>query len=391
MSVKVLQNALAPLVVSNFFGTAVEQPITIAMYAKQSEVPTSGLAAASVVMIGGPADNYYSLEIGYGSGIQFVQAAEKGTGSGGNNSMNVDRVAEWVPAISTSLGTSDTKLYSTDALGAELSSASGNTRSKAAPTDLRLFPAAWGYSDLYVSHVFIYRGSLTPAERQEFYDSGSVSGLTPDAAFDMSIDWATTGGQILDLSGNDRHITPVAGWTYSADNPTLTAAVDYTQRKGSTFDGVTHTLGTITTATLNGVTVFDHVSSQAAGTISFTGAITDEITTSGVVDLVLGDGTSTETYTMQVNVYGVVPSNNPAQKDGAALASLTGVQVRITNGTSLNGVQRFYSATEATDASGNFATYDVSSSVAAAADPVLMQVLTAAGDSITSTETVGLI
>jgi hypothetical protein len=170
----------------------------------------------------------------------------------------------------------------------------------------------------------------------------------------------------------------------------VAAGPDYTQRKGSTFDA-THTLGTITTATLNAVNVFDHVSSQAAGTVSFTGAVTDERTTSGVVDLVLGDGAATETYTVQVNVFGVVPSSNLAQKDGTALTSLTGVQVRITNGTTLNGEQRFYSATQTTDASGNFSTYDVSTSVAAAADPVLMHVLTAAGDSITSTETVVLI
>jgi hypothetical protein len=171
---------------------------------------------------------------------------------------------------------------------------------------------------------------------------------------------------------------------------TISAGPDYTQRKGSTFDA-THTLGTITTATLNAVNVFDHVSSQAAGTISFTGAITDERTTSGVVDLVLGDGAATQTQTVQVNVFGVVPSNNPAQKDGAALASLTGVQIRITAGANLNGTQVYYSGTETTNASGNFSTLDVSTSAAAAADSVRMQVLTAAGDSITSAETVELI
>jgi hypothetical protein len=165
---------------------------------------------------------------------------------------------------------------------------------------------------------------------------------------------------------------------------------DYTQRKGSTFTA-THTMGTITTATLNAVNVFDHVSSQAAGTVSFTGAITDERTTSGVVDLVLGDGAATQTQTVQVNVFGVVPSNNPAQKDGSALASLTGVQIRITAGANLNGTQVYYSGTETTNASGNFSTLDVSTSAAVAADPVRMQVLTAAGDSITSAETVELI
>jgi hypothetical protein len=181
---------------------------------------------------------------------------------------------------------------------------------------------------------------------------------------------------------------------YDIDNfsaNTLAAAgPDYTQRKGSTFTA-NHTLGTITTATLNAVNVFDHVSSQAAGTISFTGSVTDERTTSGVVDLVLGDGAATQTQTVQVNVFGVVPSNNPAQKDGAALASLTGVQIRVTAGANLNGTQVYYSPTQTTDASGNFNTLDVSTSAAVAADPVRMQVLTAAGDSITSAETVGLI
>jgi hypothetical protein len=161
---------------------------------------------------------------------------------------------------------------------------------------------------------------------------------------------------------------------------------DYTQRKGSTFDA-THTLGTITTATLYGAAIT--INSTGAGTVNLTD--TSGITTSGVYNLVLGDGAATQTQTVQVNVFGVVPSNNPAQKDGVALASLTNVQVRITSGTGLNGVQRFYSPTETTDASGNFSTLDLSSSVAADADPVLMHVLTAAGDSIISSETVGLL
>jgi hypothetical protein len=187
----------------------------------------------------------------------------------------------------------------------------------------------------------------------------------------------------LNTTGNAAYIG-VAFPTAGAAGP------DYTQRKGSTFTA-SHTLGTITTATLNAVNVFDHVSTQAAGTISFTGSVTDERTTSGVVDLVLGDGAATQTQTVQVNVFGVVPSNNPAQKDGSALASLTGIQIRITAGANLNGTQVYYSPTETTDASGNFSTLDVSTSAAVAADPVRMQVLTAAGDSITSAETVELI
>jgi hypothetical protein len=161
---------------------------------------------------------------------------------------------------------------------------------------------------------------------------------------------------------------------------------DYTQRKGSTFDA-THGLGTITTATLNGTAIT--INTTGSGTVNLTD--TSGVTTSGVYNLVLGDGAGTETYTVQLNVFGVVPSNNPAQKDGSALASLTGVQIRVTDGANLNGTEVYYSPTQTTDASGNFNTLDVSTSAAAAADPVRMQVLTAAGDSITSAETVGLI
>jgi hypothetical protein len=189
----------------------------------------------------------------------------------------------------------------------------------------------------------------------------------------------------VDISGTiDQVAGPYAvGWeafTQESSGP------DYTQRKGSTFDA-THTLGTITTATLNAAAIT--INSTGAGTVNLTD--TSGVTTSGEYNLVLGDGAATQTQTVQVNVFGVVPSNNPAQKDGSALASLTGVQIRITAGANLNGTQVYYSGTETTDASGNFSTLDVSTSAAVAADPVRMQVLTAAGDSITSAETVGLI
>lgn len=137
--------------------------------------------------------------------------------------------------------------------------------------------------------------------------------------------------------------------------------------------------------------MFDHVSSQAAGTISFAGAVTDEVATSGEVDLVLGDGTSTETYTVQVNVYGVVPSNNPLQKDGSALVRLTGVELLVADGANLNGSQLYYTATATTDASGNLSNIDLSSTAALDGDPVVLIMRTTAGDGLPSDETVGLI
>jgi hypothetical protein len=176
---------------------------------------------------------------------------------------------------------------------------------------------------------------------------------------------------------------------YTLQMSGMATGPDYTQRKGSTFTA-THTLGTVpNSVTINGLAAT--FSNATTTTVSVT--VNSAITTSAEYSLVIANtvAATSQTQTVQVNVFGVVPSNNPAQKDGSALASLTGVQIRITAGANLNGTQVYYSGTETTDASGNFSALDVSTSAAVAADPVRMQVLTAAGDSITSAETVGLI
>jgi len=175
-----------------------------------------------------------------------------------------------------------------------------------------------------------------------------------------------------------------------ANSAWLGGAAAQTIRKSSIFD-IETALGTITTATLNAVNVFDHITGQAGTTVSFEGAATDEITTSGEYTLTLGDGSSTEDITVQVNIYGVAPSNNPLQKDGSALASLTNVQVRVTNGANINGTELYYSGTATTDASGNLGNIDLSSTAAAVDDSVLFHMRTAAGDSIIAAETVELI
>jgi len=187
------------------------------------------------------------------------------------------------------------------------------------------------------------------------------------------------------VSSSGFSVTP-----YSAAWASFTeAAVVPTLRKGSQFTVEETLAGTVTSATLNGnaITVDSHVGTTV--TLTDTGS---GITTSGEYPLVLTDDTAaTETITVQVNVYGVAPSNNPLQKDGAALASLTGVQVRITDGENINGTELYYSGTATTDASGNLASIDLSSTAVVDADPVLLHMRTAAGDSIIASETVGLI
>ena len=101
---------------------------------------------------------------------------------------------------------------------------------------------------------------------------------------------------------------------------------DYTARKGATGVEITHTLTAdgITSQTLGGEAVTLVSQSGQVVTLDF-----DEsaILTSGEIDLVLGDGVDTQTFTVQYNVIGL-PSNT-LLKDGAALASLTDVKLTV--------------------------------------------------------------
>lgn len=209
--------------------------------------------------------------------------------------------------------------------------------------------------------------------------------------------WIDSTGVVKDGSNN---LTSWTGQLTSAVlTPSNTVTVDdadlvpitsnsvTTIRKGETGFTQDHGLGTITAATLGGNAIT--IASQVAGTVTLDE--TSGITTSGEYDLVLDDGSSTETYTYQLNVVGVAPSNNPVQKDGAALANLTNVQVRISAGTTLSGTEYYYTGTATTDGSGNLSSIDLSATAAAIDDSVLLQIMTAAGDSITATETIGLI
>lgn len=178
-----------------------------------------------------------------------------------------------------------------------------------------------------------------------------------------------------------------AGGAASWGGNGYTAALPSIRKSDSaTFDKPAG-IGTITGVTLNGTAIT--LDNQDATTFTVTDSDAS-ITTSGAYDLV-ATGDTVETISVQVNVYGVAPSNNPLQKDGAALASLANVEVRVSAGATLAGSQLFYSGTATTDVSGNLGNIDLSSTDAADADPVLLSIRTAAGDSIIASETVGII
>lgn len=162
-------------------------------------------------------------------------------------------------------------------------------------------------------------------------------------------------------------------------------------RKGSQFTVEETLAGNVVSATLNGnaITVDSHVGTTV--TLTDTGS---GVTASGAYDLVLTDDSATpqnETISVQVNVYGIVPSNNPLRVQGAAQSNLTSVQIRVTDGASIDATQLYYTGAGTTDANGNLSNIDLNSTSVVADDLVLMHVKTAGGESIIATETVGTI
>jgi hypothetical protein len=180
------------------------------------------------------------------------------------------------------------------------------------------------------------------------------------------------------IAASDVHSTTITFAILDA----AAAGPDYTQRKGSTFDA-THTLGTITTATLNGVAIT--INSTGAGTVNLTD--TSGITTSGVYNLVLGDGAATETYTVQLNVIGL-----PAytlNKNGVALGNLSGIKVLVTATGELDGTQ-LYSANNLTATAGVMDS-KIFLDTGAVADVVTITVLTGANEGVPIQTTVELL
>ena len=235
----------------------------------------------------------------------------------------------------------------------------------------------------------------------------ALTGLTGGETLSLSVSWSSGVGAFrrvngaTSLSSNGADTADPANpfvETSTVNTETIdaylilgdAAATTPTFRKGSQFTAETTLSGTVTAATLNGQAIT--VDSQVGTTVTLTDS-DGSITTSGEYPLVLTDDSADpdETITVQVNVYGVAPANNPVQKDGAALASLTNVELRVSSGATLAGSQLYYSGTGTTDVSGNLGNIDLSSTAAADTDPVLLSIRTAAGDSIITAETVGLI
>jgi hypothetical protein len=379
MSISIASGVSAPLLLTGLFPAARAQPITLLAAFKVSAWPGSGTYTISnVELLNAANDSGHRITIAGGGSSQildvrsFVPAGTVGT----SNNLSPNLSNQWRVAAGIYVALNDVRGYAFNPDGSVLAlPATSGSRSIPSVSNIRLMNQTYNFGERKLSHVAVYESLLTEAQLVEYNATGSVAGVAPYAKWDMNADWAGTGGQILDSSGNGNHLTPPAGWVYSADSPAFVASgPDYTQRKGSNFD-VTHGLGAITTATLNAVAIT--INTTGAGTVNLTD--TSGITTSGEYNLVLGDGAATETYTVQLDVIGLPVYT--LNKDGAALGAMTGIKAVVTATAELDGTE-LYSANNLTATAGVMDS-GIYPDTGAAADVVTVSILTSAGDGIT--------
>jgi hypothetical protein len=371
MSIFVDGNANGLLELPSFFPTDTGQPFSFGFFVKASNLSKTGLFKRDVFGIYNTAETT-NLRIGIyhdNSTGQGIQSAINGRGFDAVNIIP-DMEDQWRPVV-VAWGAGNFVIYTRDAAGVV------QTRSSNVGTT-QLYNKAKFFENVTniptrAAHLTAYQQKLTQTEVVEFMDTAEVAAYTPYSKWSATADWG--GGTITDSGSSGQNLTPPVTWVYSADNPTIAATgPDYTQRKGSTFTA-THTLGTVTTATLNAVAIT--INSTGAGTVNLTD--TSGITTSGVYNLVLGDGAATQTYTVQLNVIGLPVYT--LNKDGAALGALTGIKAIVTATAELNGTE-LYSANNLTATAGVMDS-GIYPNTGAVADVVTVSILTSSGDGIT--------
>ena len=336
MSILISNNLAAEVRISNIFSQDQSYPLTICCWVKGVTWPPSGTRLRTLIALKSNDNSLYLRNSIYQNG--GTQRGPRILGNGadfpdskGATYWRSNPIDTWMPVIGVWENTTSRRLYTTDE-NSDVIEVVGPSDNRTMPSlrDLLLFEAVgntWTSENIKAANFQIYTAAFSEANAIEYIETNSVTDLSPYFKLDTYTDWA--GGNLEDLSGNGNNVTPGVNWVYSDDEPLVLQSLtpDYTARKGSTVT-ITHTLTAdgITTATLNGETVTIGTQSGQDADIDL-----DEtaITTSGEYDLVLGDGTDTETFTVQYNVIGL--ATNTLQKEGDALADLSDVRITVLN------------------------------------------------------------
>lgn len=124
-------------------------------------------------------------------------------------------LAEWRPVAFASTGTA-AKLYQGDVNGDLEFTDTGSADGAASPTRIALFGRGFGdaseWLDGSLAYVRLWSAELTPEQIEAEWKSANHL-----VAADLVADWSLEGASLLDVSGNDRHLT--AGSTALEDDP----------------------------------------------------------------------------------------------------------------------------------------------------------------------------
>ena len=344
MSILITNGTSAPLTLSGLFSTNLVTPVALCCFIRVGSFASSGFRTINVIEAGNGSDNYFRLSIRQDSSSKQVAAAiSAGTGINRVYNLDAEFTNRWVPCVAVFDVDRNASAYTTLADNSVVSTSAFTGRTPTGVLDLELFGSVYDQSDYRVSNLSVYKSDLSALQVEEFITTGEIADLTPYEKWDADTDWG--GGAISSSGSNATAITPPNGWTYSSDNPEFSGAVDYTARKGSTAT-ITHTLTAagITSATLNGQAVT--IASQSGQTASI--SFTDTITTSGVYDLVLGDGVGNQTLKVQYDVIGL--TTNTIQKEGASIGAQSDLEMDVLDATGATVLGNLTGLT--TDASG---------------------------------------
>ena len=231
MSIRLPQNTAAPLTVAGFIASpGANYPITLCAYIRVDGWNSSGTVGLPILGLSdSAADDKVALRIQGTSAAQSIQG-ELVTGGSGvywTNDLPNDFSAVWRPAVIVFESSTARHIYTR--IGANVTQVVSNTYGRSFAdllTDLTILETAWANGDVYVDNLQIYTTALTQTEAEEFFDTGTVADQSAYVEWDTSTDWGA--GDIQDVSGNTRHITPPSGWVYSTEAPVLSGGADTT-------------------------------------------------------------------------------------------------------------------------------------------------------------------
>lgn len=238
MSILVQDNATPTLSVPDFFPSAQGFPFAFATFIKVSGWSTSGYYATEFLRFGLATDKY-ALETRRNLTSRTWMATPTETGSTDNlisPELGAEAEDNWMPVFVVFASATSRTIYTRFDNGTLQQTTETASLSPQGVVDLSFFPVSIGDGPMRLAHVACWQAAPNATQVEEYMDTGSIAGLTPYSMWRATTDWGA--GAITDEGSSGTDITPPAGWTYSADNPAIQAAVPGIPSDTIRFEGI---------------------------------------------------------------------------------------------------------------------------------------------------------